>query len=90
MDIVAASGSSFVTGLDILPRECREAMFAIFALCGLVDDIADGEGTKNEKVAASDNGPRKSRSRTPRTAVGEEPDLAIDRHRLPGGSSIRF
>lgn len=36
-----AAGSSFYLGMRILPREKREAMFAIYAFCRAVDDIAD-------------------------------------------------
>jgi squalene synthase HpnD/squalene synthase HpnC len=37
----AASGSSFYTAMRILPREQRDAMFAVYAFCRAVDDIAD-------------------------------------------------
>jgi len=36
-----ASRSSFYTGMRILPRAQREAMFEIYAFCRAVDDIAD-------------------------------------------------
>ena len=39
-----ASGSSFYTAMRILPREQREAMYAIYAFCRAVDDIADDGG----------------------------------------------
>ncbi len=35
------SGSSFYAGMRVLPRANREAMFAIYAFCRTVDDIAD-------------------------------------------------
>ena len=35
------SGSSFYAGMRVLPRAEREAMFAIYAFCRMVDDIAD-------------------------------------------------
>jgi phytoene synthase len=35
------SGSSFYTAMRLMPRAEREAMFAIYAFCRLVDDIAD-------------------------------------------------
>lgn len=35
------SGSSFYAGMRILPKHEREAMFAIYGFCRLVDDIAD-------------------------------------------------
>ena len=36
-----ASGSSFYAGMRVLPAAEREAMFAIYAFCRAVDDIAD-------------------------------------------------
>jgi squalene synthase HpnD len=48
----AASGSSFYTAMRILPREQREAMFQIYSFCRQVDDIADSEGPRPERLAA--------------------------------------
>lgn len=42
---VAASRSSFTAGMAILPKERREAMFALYAFCREVDDIADDGAT---------------------------------------------
>jgi phytoene synthase len=39
------SGSSFYVAMLLLPKAEREAMFAIYAFCRLVDDIAD-DGTR--------------------------------------------
>src|SRR5665213_4490456 len=39
-----ASGSSFYLAMRLMPRREREAMFAIYAFCRAVDDIADDEG----------------------------------------------
>ena len=36
-----AAGSSFYAGMRLLPRPEREAMYAIYAFCRAVDDIAD-------------------------------------------------
>jgi phytoene synthase len=48
-----ASGSSFYAAMRLMPKHGREAMFAIYAFCRMVDDIADaGEGTRAEKTAA--------------------------------------
>jgi presqualene diphosphate synthase len=41
-----ASRSSFYTGMRILPRAQREAMFEIYAFCRAVDDIADDPGPR--------------------------------------------
>jgi squalene synthase HpnD len=37
------SGSSFYAGMRVLPKAEREAMYAIYAFCRAVDDIADDE-----------------------------------------------
>jgi squalene synthase HpnD len=47
-----ASRSSFYTGMRILPRSQREAMFEIYAFCRAVDDIADDPGAREERLAA--------------------------------------
>ena len=39
----AVSGSSFYAGMRVLPRAEREAMFAIYGFCRMVDDIADDQ-----------------------------------------------
>ena len=48
----AASGSSFYAAMRILPREQREAMFQIYSFCRQVDDIANSEGPRGERLAA--------------------------------------
>ena len=37
----AASGSSFAAGMRVLPKAEREAMYAVYGFCRIVDDIAD-------------------------------------------------
>ena len=45
-----ASGSSFYIAMRLMPAEERDAMFAIYAFCRKVDDIADdGVGTRAER-----------------------------------------
>ncbi len=44
-----ASGSSFYTGMRILPPAQREAMFEIYAFCRAVDDIADDPGPREPR-----------------------------------------
>src|SRR5476649_1512201 len=45
-----ASGSSFYTAMRLMPARERDAMFAIYAFCRKVDDIADdGIGTRTER-----------------------------------------
>ena len=48
--LTRSSGSSFYWGMRLLPPEKREAMFAIYAFCRNVDDIADGEEAKEQKL----------------------------------------
>ena len=47
-----ASSSSFYAAMRILPREQREAMFQIYSFCRQVDDIADSDGPRPERLAA--------------------------------------
>ncbi len=47
-----ASNSSFYSAMRLMPRDQREAMFAIYGFCRIVDDIADdGIGTRPERNA---------------------------------------
>jgi presqualene diphosphate synthase len=48
----SASGSSFYAAMRILPLEQREAMFQIYSFCRQVDDIADSDGPRPERLAA--------------------------------------
>src|SRR4051794_17714328 len=48
----SASGSSFYAAMRILPREQREAMFQIYSFCRQVDDIADFNGPRPDRMAA--------------------------------------
>jgi phytoene synthase len=50
--VAERSGSSFFWGMRVLPRSRREAMYAIYAFCREVDDIADEPGTIEDKLAA--------------------------------------
>jgi phytoene synthase len=49
-----ASGSSFYAAMRILPREQRDAMFQIYSFCRQVDDIADSDGPRPDRLAALD------------------------------------
>ena len=46
-----AAGSSFYAGMRILPKPQREAMYAVYAFCRAVDDVADDGGTREERSA---------------------------------------
>jgi phytoene synthase len=48
----SASGSSFYAAMRILPRAQREAMFQIYSFCRQVDDIADSDGPREQRLAA--------------------------------------
>jgi len=52
--VVEASGSSFLAGMRILPERRRNAMYAIYAFCREVDDIADEPAPLAEKRARLD------------------------------------
>ena len=49
--IVAQSGTSFAAGMRVLPKSRRDGMYAVYAFCREVDDIADEGGTPEEKLA---------------------------------------
>ncbi len=51
LSIVQRSGSSFYWAMRLLPAKKRDAMFAIYAFCREVDDIADGGDTPEIKRA---------------------------------------
>jgi phytoene synthase len=42
--MVRAAGTSFYRGMRVLPPDRRHAMYAIYAFCRIVDDIADEPG----------------------------------------------
>jgi squalene synthase HpnD len=49
--VVEASGTSFLQGMRLLPEERREAMFAVYAFCREIDDIADEPAPVADKMA---------------------------------------
>ncbi|HVO15959.1 MAG TPA: presqualene diphosphate synthase HpnD [Alphaproteobacteria bacterium] len=48
--VVAASGTSFLAGMKVLPPDRRAAMFAIYAFCREIDDIADEPAPQADKM----------------------------------------
>ena len=46
-----ASSSSFYAAMRILPQAQREAMFQIYSFCRQVDDIADSDRPREERLA---------------------------------------
>ncbi|GBQ33448.1 presqualene diphosphate synthase HpnD [Gluconacetobacter azotocaptans] len=78
--VVAASGTSFGKGMRILPADRRYGMYAVYAFCRLVDDIADDEdGDAEDRCARL----RAWHERIARLYVGRAPDApppdALDR-----------
>lgn len=50
-----AAGSSFYTAMRLLPPERREAMYAVYAFCRSVDDVADDGGAREVRAAELDH-----------------------------------
>jgi len=48
--VVLRARSSFATGMNVLPAARRDAMFAVYAFCREVDDVADGDGEPHDKL----------------------------------------
>lgn len=49
--LMTQSRSSFTLGMKMLSKERREAIYAVYAFCRVVDDIADEAGDRDEKIA---------------------------------------
>ncbi len=88
--IVAASGTSFAIGMNVLPRPRRHSIRAVYAFCRLIDDIADGDAPGSADATLRDAGLAaweeevvRAHDGLPRTAVGAELARAIGRHDLP-------
>lgn len=52
--VAAGSGSSFYWAMRLLPPDRRDAMFAVYAFCRAVDDIADGDLSAADKAEGLD------------------------------------
>jgi phytoene synthase len=48
--LVRKAGTSFYRGMRVLPPDRRHAMYAIYAFCRIVDDIADEEAALPDKL----------------------------------------
>jgi len=82
---VARSGSSFYWAMKALPRERRAAMFAIYAFCRAVDDVADQPGERDRKCAALAEWRREIErvyAGAPRSLIGRELLIALRRFDL--------
>ncbi|WP_029605973.1 presqualene diphosphate synthase HpnD [Kozakia baliensis] len=51
-EIVTRAGTSFARGMKILPPDRRYGMYAVYAFCREVDDIADGDVQVPDRAAA--------------------------------------
>ncbi len=61
-----AAGSSFYTAMRLLPAEQRDAMYAVYAFCRAVDDVADDGGAREVRAAELDRcAPTSTRSMRP-------------------------
>ncbi|MGZ9811623.1 squalene/phytoene synthase family protein [Pseudoroseicyclus sp. H15] len=84
--IVEEAGSSFAAAMRLLPKERRRAIYAIYAFCRAVDDIADGDASPMDRTAGLNAWQREvDRACTGEatTPVGIELSWAIRRYELP-------
>lgn len=49
-EVVGRSRTSFLAGMRVLPKPRRDAMYAIYAFCREVDDVADEPGRLEDKL----------------------------------------
>ena len=49
--LVKRAGTSFYRGMKVLPPDRRAAMYAVYAFCRIVDDVADEPGPVPDKLA---------------------------------------
>jgi len=87
--VAGRSGSTFYWPMLLLPRSKRAAMFAIYAFCRRIDDIADEPGDPAEKRAGLDVWRQEIRSLygggAPTSSLGAALKGAIERYGLPRG-----
>lgn len=72
---VTAAGSSFAVGMRVLPAARRRAIYAVYAFCRVVDDIADGDSQLPDRQAGLDYWRAelaRAYAGTPETAIGAE------------------
>ncbi|MBE1236685.1 presqualene diphosphate synthase HpnD [Phaeovibrio sulfidiphilus] len=48
-ELTRASGTSFYGAMRVLPKPRRQGMYALYAFCRVIDDIADDPGSREEK-----------------------------------------
>ncbi|MBM9595181.1 squalene/phytoene synthase family protein [Rhodobacteraceae bacterium MCCB 386] len=72
--------------MRILPRPRRQAIFAVYAFCRLVDDVADGDApdpVKHTRLDAWEDEVARIAAGAPRTAVGRALLAPVTRYDLP-------
>ena len=69
--IARDSRSSFYAGMRLLPADRRDALFAVYALARRVDDVADGDLAREEKLS------RLTQVRTQLERPGESDDPVL-------------
>jgi hydroxysqualene synthase len=82
-DAVHRSGSSFRLGMRSLAAERRRAIYAVYAFCRAVDDIADGAAPAADKRQALDAWRAELDRLRPETPVGRELARAARAFDLP-------
>jgi squalene synthase HpnC len=80
---VAAAGSSFAKGMAALRGDRRRALWAVYAFCRAVDDIADGAMPEAEKRRFLADW--RAKLERPDCALSRELARARDRYALPAG-----
>jgi phytoene synthase len=83
---VEAAGTSFYWAMRLLPHHRRNGMYAVYAFCREVDDIADGERPVQHKLrprrmARRDRCPLRGTSAPPHRQALGEPVLRYRLHR---------
>lgn len=87
---VQAAGSSFYWAMRFLPQNKRAALFAIYAFCREVDDIADGTGSREDKIVALDRWRRKIEDLYAGRAFSGEPGDEIARALSPAVTAYKL
>ena len=86
-DIVGRARSSFSWGMRSLPPDRRDAIFAVYAFCRIVDDIADSQDMSAERqlalLGAWDSEIARVYAGQPVSGVGQALATAIQQFDLP-------
>ena len=84
--IVKKSGSSFFWGMNVLDSDRKRAMFAIYAFCRIVDDIADEIKNKKLKIEKLKSWKKKINnifeSKKLKSCIEKELKIAVDKFQL--------